>query len=195
VRDDDAFVIDCTDLCPSGKRHPYVFEIRLVGYPHTKVSAPDGLRVTDQQVTQFPYGFLQHDAIHASKLGHIWYFVNAYCNATFILHCRINTRMLKRLGKPMTKRSKDMSTTEFKNIAEAAADFTRKTTQNMTELSIKTWKDAVSFSDAIAKAQADVVKGYVPNHGYQEMTELFSKMQSDAIKTVSGWTNMFNHGK
>ena len=95
----------------------------------------------------------------------------------------------------MTKRSKDMSTTEFKNIAEAAAEFTRKTTQNMTEVSIKTWKDAIAFSDTLAKAQADAVKGYVPNYGYQEMTEMFTKMQGDAVKAFSGWTNMFNHGK
>lgn len=82
-----------------------------------------------------------------------------------------------------------MSTTEIKNIAEAATELTRKTAQNMTEINIKAWKDLISFGDVLAKAQADAVKSFAPGYGYQEMLDTFSKMQNDAIKAFSSWSS------
>lgn len=96
---------------------------------------------------------------------------------------------------PTIKWSDDMNTTEFKNVAEAAAELTRKTTNNMTDISIKAWKDVIAFGDVVAKAQADAVKGYAPGYDYSDVVGTFSKMQNDAIKAFAGWANGFNHGK
>lgn len=88
-----------------------------------------------------------------------------------------------------------MNTMEFKNITEAAAELTRKTSHNMTDIGIRTWKDIVAFNDVVAKAQADVIKGYAPGHGYQEIAEMVSKVQTDTIKAFTGWMNGFNQTK
>lgn len=88
-----------------------------------------------------------------------------------------------------------MNTTEFKNIAEAAAELTRKTTHNMTDIGIRTWKDIVAFNDIVAKAQADVIKGYAPGYGYSEVADMMSKVQNESVKAFTGWMNGFNQTK
>jgi len=82
-----------------------------------------------------------------------------------------------------------MNNFDIKTVADAAAEFTRKTTMTMTEASTKAWKDFYAFSDTVAKAQADVIKSISSSHGYGEFYDAMTKFQADTVKNFSG---MFN---
>lgn len=79
-----------------------------------------------------------------------------------------------------------MNTYDIKTVADAAAELARKTTQNMTETSIKAWKDFYAFGDTVAKAQADTFKNMTLGHSYGDFYETVSKFQADAIKNFNG---------
>ena len=82
-----------------------------------------------------------------------------------------------------------MNTFDIKTVADAAAELTRKTTQTMTEASTKAWKDFYAFSDTVAKAQSEAVKGLAFGHGYSDFYDAMSKFQADAVKNLSGVFN------
>ncbi len=88
-----------------------------------------------------------------------------------------------------------MNTFDIKTVADAAAELTRKTTQNMTEASTKAWKDFYAFGDTIAKAQAEAVKGFTLGHGYADVYDVVNKFQADAVKNISGMFNVPNNTK
>lgn len=79
-----------------------------------------------------------------------------------------------------------MNTFDIKTVADAAAELARKTSQNMTEASTKAWKDFYAFSDTVAKAQAEALKGMSHGQGYGEFYDTISKFQADAVKNFSG---------
>lgn len=82
-----------------------------------------------------------------------------------------------------------MNTFDIKTVADAAAELTRKTTQNMTEVSTKAWKDFYAFGDTVAKVQADAFKSFTIGQSYSEFYETMSKFQADAVKSLNGLFN------
>lgn len=79
-----------------------------------------------------------------------------------------------------------MNSYDIKTVADAAAELARKTTQNMTEVSIKAWKDFYAFGDTVAKVQADTLKTVGLGHGFGEFYETMNKFQTDAVKNFNG---------
>ena len=85
-----------------------------------------------------------------------------------------------------------MNNFDIKTVTDAAAELARKTTQNMTEASIKAWKDFYSFSDTITKTQADAFKNLSQGHGYGEFYDTMNKFQADTVKNISSLFNTTN---
>lgn len=88
-----------------------------------------------------------------------------------------------------------MNSFDIKTVTDAATELARKTSQNMTEASTKVWKDFYSFSDTVAKAQAEAIKTLTHGQGYGEFYNTISKFQADAVKNFSGLFGTTTNGK
>lgn len=88
-----------------------------------------------------------------------------------------------------------MNTFDIKTVSDAAFELSRKTVQNLTDANIRTLKDMVAFGDTVTKASSDIVKNYFPTNGYTEMSNMFSKFQTETIKSMNAWTENLNKSK
>ena len=87
-----------------------------------------------------------------------------------------------------------MNTLDIKPMVDATTDLVRKTVQNVTEAQARAVKDFTAFNDTVIKAQADMMKA-IPGNVFADMYSNVTKMQSDAMKAASTWTEKLYSAK
>jgi predicted nucleotide-binding protein (sugar kinase/HSP70/actin superfamily) len=87
-----------------------------------------------------------------------------------------------------------MNNVDLKPIVDATTDLVRKTVQNVTDVQTRMVKDVVAFNDAVIKAQTEMMKA-IPGNVFADVYTNAAKMQSDAMKTASTWTEKLHSTK
>lgn len=87
-----------------------------------------------------------------------------------------------------------MNNLDLKPVVDATTDFVRKTVQNVTEAQARAVKDITAFNDAVLKAQAEMMKA-IPGNMFADVYANATKMQSDAMKAASTWTEKLHSTK
>jgi len=77
----------------------------------------------------------------------------------------------------------------LKAIGEAATEFNRKLTYNLTEASSKTLKDFVSFGEAVTEANTKIAKQY----GLSNFAEQVRQLNDTVAKTWANWAGSVNN--
>lgn len=80
-----------------------------------------------------------------------------------------------------------MNTVDIKPVVDATTDLVRKTVQNVTEAQTRAVKDFAAFNDAVIKAQTEMLKS-IPGNVFADVYANAAKMQTEAMKAASTWT-------
>jgi predicted nucleotide-binding protein (sugar kinase/HSP70/actin superfamily) len=87
-----------------------------------------------------------------------------------------------------------MNTVDIKPVVDATTDLVRKTVQTMTDTNTRVLKDFTAFSDTMIKAQTDMMKS-VPSNVFADLYTNVTKMQADALKQATAWSEKFHSTK
>ena len=87
-----------------------------------------------------------------------------------------------------------MNNLDLKPVVDATTDLVRKTVQNVTEAQTRAVKDITAFNDAVIKAQTEMLKA-IPGNVFADVYANAAKMQAEAMKTASTWTEKFQATK
>lgn len=80
-----------------------------------------------------------------------------------------------------------MNTVDIKPVVEATTELVRKTVQTVTDANTRVLKDFTAFSDTMIKMQTEMMKS-VPGNVFADMYTNVTKMQADAMKQTTAWT-------
>jgi hypothetical protein len=87
-----------------------------------------------------------------------------------------------------------MNTVDIKPVVEATTELVRKTVQTVTDANTRVLKDFTAFNDTMIKMQTEMMKS-VPGNVFADMYTNVTKMQADAMKQATSWTEKLQSTK
>ena len=87
-----------------------------------------------------------------------------------------------------------MNTVDIKPVVDATTDLVRKTVQTVTDAHTRVLKDVTAFSDTMIKMQTEMMKS-VPGNVFADIYTNATKMQADAMKQATAWTEKLQNTK
>lgn len=78
-----------------------------------------------------------------------------------------------------------MSTPEIKELTTATMELSRKTMQSFSEFGIKALNDVADYTETVTKANT----AFFGNYNANGLSDAYAKMQSEMIKGYSFWTD------